>query len=176
MKRTLALFTLFAIASLAAACDRSPTPPKPEAKHSDPLIHPKDEALMDRAVAKARATQAQFVTALQSKGTRYRGFAIKKPFPVTGDATEGEHMWINEVTWDGKKFSGVVNNDAVKTKAVALGDHVTVTPEELSDWMYIDHGNLVGGYTLRVLHFESSPEEQAKFTEETGIKVPPIDF
>jgi uncharacterized protein YegJ (DUF2314 family) len=42
--------------------------------------------------------------------------------------------------------------------------------------MYIDGKKLVGGYTVRVIHFQSSAEEQRKFTRETGMEVPPIDF
>ena len=170
-------FAIIAIALLSiAGCKHAPDVSAKGAKHPDPIIVPKDQKLMDRAIAKARETQMQFVNALQSKNPDYRSLSIKKPFPVPGETTDGEHMWITNVTWDGKNFAGDVNNDPVSTKAVAFGDHVTVTPQELSDWMYVDHGRLVGGYTVRVLHFQSSPEEQKQFTQETGIQVPPIDF
>ena len=83
---------------------------------------------------------------------------------------------MSEVTWDGGKFTGVINNEPVDTQEVRLGDRVEVTPTELSDWMYVDGNRIVGGYTVRVLHYQQSPEEQKAFTEQTGLVVPPVDF
>jgi uncharacterized protein YegJ (DUF2314 family) len=133
-----------------------------------------DDATMDRAVKKARETQKTFVAALQNPKPTHRGFAVKKGFPTPGGGEE--HIWIGQPKWDGKQFRGTIDNEPVDTKAVKLGDTVTVKPEELSDWMYLDGKKVIGGYTLRVLHFQSTPEEQRKFTAETGMEVPPIDF
>jgi uncharacterized protein YegJ (DUF2314 family) len=57
-----------------------------------------------------------------------------------------------------------------------MGDRVHVTPKELSDWMYIEDGVLKGGYTIRVLHYQSSPEEQKEFLKHVPFSIPPIDF
>ena len=133
----------------------------------------KDEKLMERAIRKAKATQHEFLEALQNRDPNTTGFAIKKPFPAGEDK---EHIWLNEVSWDGRKFSAKVNNDPVDTKAVKLGDKVQVTPEELSDWMYIENGVLRGGYTIRVLHYQSSPKEQKEFLKHVPFSIPPIDF
>src|SRR5207249_2155274 len=91
-----------------------------------------DEKLMDRAVQKAKGTQSEFVTALKAKRAGTSGFAIKKPF-----GKEREHIWLNNVSWNGTVFSAVVNNEPVDTKAVKIGDSVEVKPDELSDWMYV---------------------------------------
>lgn len=125
---------------------------------------------------KAKDTQSQFVTALAANKASAMGFAVKKPFPI-GDSSEGgEHIWLTEVTWDGKVFSAVVNNNPVDTKAVKFGDKVQVTPEELSDWMYFDDGKLQGGYTIRALYHEASPEEKMQMQQEMPFEVPAIDF
>jgi uncharacterized protein YegJ (DUF2314 family) len=133
-----------------------------------------DDETMDRAITKARETYQDFVAALEGNNSRFDGFAIKKPFP-TPDGGQ-EHIWINEVRWDGAKFLGRINNEPVDTTAVKFGDAVTVAPEELSDWMYVDGNRLIGGFTVRVLHFRSSAQEQRSFTQQTGLTVPPIDF
>jgi hypothetical protein len=42
--------------------------------------------------------------------------------------------------------------------------------------MYVDGRRIVGGHTLRVMHYQSPPEEQRAFVERTGLELPPIDF
>lgn len=37
-----------------------------------------------------------------------------------------------------------------------------MTREELSDWIIIDDGRLIGGYTIRVFRDKMSPEDRAK--------------
>ena len=133
----------------------------------------KDDKLMARAIRKAKATQGEFLEALQNRDPNHTGFAIKKPFPAGEDE---EHIWLNEVSWDGRKFSAKVNNDPVDTKAVKLGERVQVRPEELSDWMFIENGVLRGGFTIRVLHYQSSPKEQKEFLKHVPFSIPPIDF
>lgn len=131
-------------------------------------------AELDRAVEEAKATYRDLVAALEASAPGHSGFAVKKPY----DTPDGgfEHIWIGEVTWDGERFHGVINNEPVDTDAVALGDRVQVTPDELSDWMYIDGDTIVGGYTVRVLHYQQSEEDQRAFEEATGLVVPPVDF
>ena len=133
-----------------------------------------DDDQMDRAVAKAKQTYMQLVEALDAAAPNHHSFTVKKPYSIPDGGRE--HIWINSVTWDGEKFLGEVNNEPVDTKEVKLGDIVTITPEELSDWMYIDGNTVVGGYTLRVLHYQMSAEEQKAFEESTGLIIPPVDF
>lgn len=172
MPRILGLLVTIALPLTIAACDDG----SPSAGASRPgVVTEYDEQLMARAIQKARDTQGELVVALAANNPNFSGFAVKKPYPVPG-STEGEHIWINDVTWDGQAFTGVVNNEPVDTKAVTMGDRVTVAPHELTDWIYIDGNKVVGGYTLRVIHHQSSPEEQKAFVEQTGLEVPPVDF
>ncbi len=133
-----------------------------------------DDAEMNRAKEQARKTHQELVEALQAKDPDHSGYAVKKPFP-TPEGGE-EHIWISDVTWDGRAFSGTIGNEPVDTKAVKFGDPVSVKPDELSDWMYIDGQTVVGGYTLRVMHYRQTPADQKAFTDQTGLIVPPIDF
>ena len=131
---------------------------------------------MSRARQKAKDTQSQFVTALAANKQGTTGFAIKKSFPATGSDLDGEHIWLSQVTWDGKMFIATVDNEPVYTKAVKLGDKVEVRPDELSDWMYFDDGKLQGGYTIRAMYHESSPAEQEQMKQEIPFEVPALDF
>ena len=138
------------------------------------LVRSQNNELLDRARLKAQATYLDFVAALSQPQPQQSGFAIKKPFPTPAGSLE--HIWINELTWNGTQFEGVVNNEPVDTTAVALGERVTIAPTELSDWMYLDGDKLQGGYTIRALTSEMTPSERKEFGEQNGMVVPPVDF
>jgi uncharacterized protein YegJ (DUF2314 family) len=40
---------------------------------------------------------------------------------------------------------------------------VKFDPSRITDWMFIDHGRLVGGYTTRLIRQRMSPEERDAF-------------
>jgi len=128
-----------------------------------------DEQAMDKAIAQARTTWQRFAHALAKPSDKMRGFSIKRGFRVEDDP-EAEHIWLTNVSFDGKGFKGEVNNEPVDTKEVQIGDIVDVTPDQLSDWMYIENGILRGGYTIRVLVEQDPPEEQEKFFKQVGFR------
>lgn len=132
-------------------------------------VRSSDDKAMDQAVAQARATWPQFAQALSEPGKNRQGFSIKRGFRVKDDP-EFEHIWLTNVSFDGQRFRGEVNNEPVDTQEVKMGDVVEVTPQQLSDWMYIEHGVLQGGYTIRVLVEQESPEEQEAFFRQVGFR------
>ncbi len=127
-----------------------------------------DDARMNAAIAKARATVGTFVTALQKPKASRSGFSIKIRITKGDDA---EHFWLSDVRYDGSAFSGKIDNDPEMVKTVKLGQAASARPAEISDWMYVDHGKLVGGYTLRVLRDGLSPSERAEFDRSVPFKV-----
>ncbi len=139
-------------------------------RHGEPdyvRIEERDKA-MDRAVQKARKSIGSFIEALRSPGAAQRHFAVKKPF-VQGDKIE--HIWLDQVTYDGSVFHGTVNNEPEDIKGVRLGQKVTVKPEDISDWMYVEKGRLVGGYTIRALCRDLSASEKRQFEKEVKFRV-----
>ena len=54
---------------------------------------------------------------------------------------------------------------------VKNGDSEEVEPSKISDWMFVDEGKLVGGYTLRVLRDSMSPAERAEFDKSVDFVV-----
>ena len=173
--RALSVLFLAAPACCAVSCDDDTKQQSTVRREGQPdYVRSNHEGTMGRAVAKAKETQGRLVAALANPKPEYHGFAVKKPFQ-TPDGSD-EHIWVIQASWDGSAFHGVIDNEPVDTKAVKLGDRVSVRSEELSDWMYIDGKRVVGGYTLRALHFEQSPEEQRAFIEQSGLEIPAIDF
>lgn len=126
-----------------------------------------DDAKMEAGIAKARATVPEFIEALKARKSGDEGFAVKKPFPVRKTQ---EHIWLTRVSYDGSVFSGTVDNEPVDAKNVTLGEKATVSATELSDWMYIRNGTLMGGQTIRALYDLSTPAGRKKFEKEIGLK------
>ncbi|MGH8095025.1 MAG: YegJ family protein [Chthoniobacterales bacterium] len=127
----------------------------------------KDKAMVS-AVEHAQRSLGFFMAALHAKKPGDSNFEIKKPF-VDGDKVE--HLWINDVTYDGRNFHGKIDNQPLDVKNVRLGERVTVAPSEVSDWMFLKDGKLMGGYTTRVLYARLSPEEKAQFDQKAQFKI-----
>jgi len=47
----------------------------------------------------------------------------------------------------------------------------SVKPNEISDWLNIDNGKLVGGYTVRVHYNELSPQQKQEFDRRADFKI-----
>ncbi|MDR3401732.1 MAG: DUF2314 domain-containing protein [Chthoniobacter sp.] len=127
-----------------------------------------NDKAMDHAVRCAHRSLGFFITALRAKKSGDTGFEVKKAFV---DGKTVEHIWIGNLTFDGKNFHGKVNNKPLDVRTVQLGQTVTVTPGEVSDWMFVKNGKLVGGYTTRVLYARLSPRDKAEFNKEADFKI-----
>ncbi|MFO0961334.1 MAG: DUF2314 domain-containing protein [Phycisphaerales bacterium] len=126
-----------------------------------------DDPAMLAAIAKARATVDRFTAALAHPLAGQKHFAVK--WPVTqGDAVE--HFWVEDVTFDGAKFRGVIQDEPEMVTSVRAGQAVTVPLVEITDWMYIDGGSIVGGYTARVIRDKLPAEERRKFDQRVHFK------
>jgi uncharacterized protein YegJ (DUF2314 family) len=54
-------------------------------------------------------------------------------------------------------------------KNVHLRQRVTVAPRDVSDWMFVRNGKLMGGYTTRVLNARLSPDQRAQFDRRSAL-------
>src|SRR5438270_623855 len=84
-----------------------------------------EDAEMNAAISKAQSTLTNFITALASPQPNQKYFLIKGKFP-SGDAVE--HIWVADVTFDGKIFRGVIANNPEKLSGLSFKQHVEVQP------------------------------------------------
>jgi uncharacterized protein YegJ (DUF2314 family) len=127
-----------------------------------------DDPQMNAAIRDARRTVAKFIAALKSPKSSQAGFSVKMRID-DGDAVE--HFWLSQVSFEGTVFRGVIDNDPDTVTNVRLGDPERVKPSEISDWMYVDHGVLVGGYTIRALRARLPAAERAEFDRSLPFKI-----
>ena len=128
-----------------------------------------DDAAMNAAIAKAKATTDDFVKAFHAQKPGTKEFLVKKPFPTP--AGEQEHMWIEVTDEKDGVLHGIVANEAEATRAVTNGQAIMLNLSEISDWKYTDGKKLVGGYTIRYFYDRMTPEEKQEFLKESGVEM-----
>lgn len=162
MKKTFILIILFTIIS----CKKSD---KIE-RENQPTIYnvENQDAEMNKVIIKAKQTLPEFYKALESRSADQDSFAIKIHFKVNND---GEHIWINGLFKRNGEYFGVVDNLPDLTKEVKQGDTIKIDTSKVSDWMYLDNGELKGGYTIRLLRTRMSEEERIEFDNTSGMVI-----
>jgi uncharacterized protein YegJ (DUF2314 family) len=171
--RRRAIYLIIAISALALAsisAQAADTRQAFERTSTEPpyVEVPKDHTAMHQAVTQARKTVGEFIAALNHPAPGQKDFEVKKPFIQNGQV---EHIWLSDVQFVGNRFQGRVDNQPRKIQGLKLGQLVSVKPSEISDWLYIDHGKLVGGYTVRVHYNELSPKEKQEFDRAADFKI-----
>jgi uncharacterized protein YegJ (DUF2314 family) len=123
---------------------------------------------MRKAVEQARKTVGEFIKALQHPTAGQTDFEVKKPFAEGNDV---EHIWLSDIEFAGGRFKGKVDNAPMKIHGLKIGQVVSVNPDEISDWAYVDNGKLVGGYTIRAHYNELTPAQKKEFLREADFKL-----
>ncbi|AXB59126.1 DUF2314 domain-containing protein [Flavobacterium fluviale] len=80
-----------------------------------------------------------------------------------------EHMWINDVNFDGENIYGVLVNDPDELTNVNNGDEVQIPVNQISDWLFAIDGKTYGAFTIQAMRSEMSEEERAAHDEAWGL-------
>ena len=128
-----------------------------------------NDAEMAAAIAEARATADQFLRALATPAPNQTDFCVKRAYATTNGSGR-EHLWISNVRYDGALLHGTIDNEPIDVPNVKVDERVSFPPAELSDWMYLEDGKIVGGYTVRVVRKHLSPEERTEFDKRMPFK------
>lgn len=131
-------------------------------------LAPGDDPKLQAALTKARSTVETIISALKAPKPTQASFQVKKAFE---DAGMTEHIWLSDVTIDGDQFSGTIGNDPQHVKNVKFGQKATVAKSEISDWMFIDDGKLVGGYSILAMRESMTPAERSSFDKSLPFKI-----
>ena len=130
---------------------------------------PNEDERMNWAIEKASLTLWYFEESLNQPKSFQTYFSIKVKIM---DGEIGEHIWLTEPNFDefGNLF-GVVGNVPVDVTTVKLDQKIGVDRNYISDWMIIEQGRLIGGYTIRAIRDGIPDAEKAQFDESIGIYI-----
>lgn len=163
-----ALLAAAILLSAAGCADRGTNATVLHSPGSDIYDVPADDATMNAAIAHAQATLDEFAAALQAPKAEQRDFILKVKLT---DGTNFEHVWLANPFVTDTRVGGDINNEIERVSGYTLGQHVTFGRDRVSDWMYIDHGLLRGGFTIRVLRDQMSSSERAAFDKSVPFTI-----
>lgn len=137
-----------------------------------------DDKGMNEAMAQARKEFPAFWKAVsadrKNEEPELVPAMVKAEFSDKGKEDEGEHLWIDEVSYDGKMISGVVASEPADLKSVKLGEKVSFPLERLSDWLYVEKGVAKGAFTVNYLRRQMSAKERKEHDGSYPFRFPPI--
>jgi len=164
---TRCLYSALLAALLAfAACQGAEDPVVKRPGEPDVIRVDAGDANMNRAMARARETIGEFLKRLEHPPEAQTFIALKVRLE---EGHTVEHVWLNSVSHANTLFAGVVGNEPVDLKKVRLGDRVSAPLARVSDWMAVERGRLIGGYTIRVLREGMTLDERRAFDKELSF-------
>lgn len=127
---------------------------------------PDENQRMNWAIEKAHLTFHYFQDCLNNPKENQQYFSVKARIE---DENGVEHIWLNDPGIDEKGvIYGTVGNEPIDVKTVQIGDKIKITSKFLSDWMIIENGRLIGGYTIRAIRNGIKSENLAEFDQSLG--------
>ena len=123
---------------------------------------PSEDAELDSAIAQARASLNTFLTKITTPHADRTFLAVKVRFTPPGESPQD--IWVDEVTYADGILKGNVGDD-IPSLRLEAGEKIIIKEEEVVDWMIVEEGKLVGGYTIRLAVQRMSPEEREQFLE-----------
>ena len=114
---------------------------------------------MSEAIQKARASIGNFFRAHRLPGARQKDFRIQA---ILHDGTRREQIWLSHLDFNTRPATGIVCT-RTSLKSASYGKRVPFHPDQMSDWMFLDNGQIVGGFTINI---QVNPElEQPSFLD-----------
>ncbi len=125
-----------------------------------------EDEKMNWAMDKSRLTLHYFEKCLKQPNRNQQFFSIKVKIE---DAGKTEHIWLTEPIFDNEgNLFGVVGNEPIDVKSVQLNQKIGIDRNLVSDWMIIENGRLIGGYTIRAMRDNLSGQALDNFDKELG--------
>ncbi|WP_426329412.1 YegJ family protein [Pedobacter sp. R-06] len=135
----------------------------------DMVYVPSEDERMNWAIEKANLTLWYFEESLKNQQPYQNYFSIKV---LITDGDEGEHIWLTDPHFDDEgNLFGTVGNEPVNIRSVKFNQKIGIKRDLISDWMIIENGRLIGGYTIRAIRDGIAEKEKAAFDNSIGLYI-----
>jgi len=128
---------------------------------------PTEDGGIEAATRDARDSLDRFIRPLSHPGPGQSDFSVKVPLRES-EATH--YLWLQQISFDGSNFSGVLGPDAAGMKSHSPGERVRIASKEIADWMFVENKKLVGGFSLRAIRERLSGEARTQFEKSMWFK------
>jgi len=122
-----------------------------------------DDPEMEGAINAARETLGDFLRAFVRPTKNQKSFLLKVKF------FEKEHIWMADLDLSSKPSIGTVANEP-NAPELKFMQRAEFDPSQITDWMYVEDGYLVGGYTTQLIRSRKSPEEREYYDANAPYK------
>jgi len=128
-----------------------------------------EDERMNWAIEKANLTLWYFEESLENPQSHQVYFSIKVKII---DGENGEHIWLTEPHFNAEgNLYGTVGNEPVDVTTVKLNQKIGIDRTLISDWMTLENGRLIGGYTIRAIRDGIPNEEKPAFDSSIGLYI-----
>ena len=86
-----------------------------------------------------------------------------------------EHMWVNQITFDGIQIQGVLLNAPNWLKSIGQGDEVRFPLAQISDWLCVLDGKVYGAHTIQLIRARMNSLERTEYDQAWGLDFPSPD-
>ena len=144
---------ILALCLLTVACAT------PSSAVSTPTLSGTDPEL-DAAITQARDSLNTFVAKIATAHADRTIVAVKVRFYPPDNLPQD--IWVDGVTYTDGIFRGNMGDD-IPSLRLKFGQKITIEEKDILDWMIVEDGKLIGGYTIRLAMQHMSPEERERF-------------
>lgn len=135
----------------------------------DLVYVPNEDERMNWAIEKANLTLWYFEESLKSPLPYQVYFSVKVHII---DGENSEHIWLIEPHFDDEgNLFGIIGNEPINVTTVKLNQKVGIDRSLISDWMIIENGRLIGGYTIRAIRDGVPENEKAALDKSIGLYI-----
>lgn len=120
------------------------------------------DAELEAAIGQARDSLDTFIAEIATPHTDRTFVAVKVRFYPPDEVSQD--IWVDEVTYNTGVFRGTMGDDIPALK-LEMGEKITIEEENIVDWMIVEDGKMIGGFTIRLAVQRMSPEERERFLE-----------
>lgn len=136
---------------------------EPDAYQTEP-----EDISLGAAQIEAQLNLNELFERIQFPPAQQTDLAVKGIF---GEADRVEHLWVRDLRVEDNRVVGTLDNQPVELSQWSAGDLVILDRDQISDWMAIDSGHLIGGWTLRALRQQMTEAERSAFDDSLDFSI-----
>lgn len=80
-----------------------------------------------------------------------------------------EHLWLNDIYFDGINIYGKLINQPHALQNIQAGDNLSITLEQLSDWLFVCQDKTYGGFTIQAIRHSMNEAERQEHDAAWGL-------
>ena len=128
----------------------------------------KKDVAMEAAFQQARDTLDSFIEKIGTSHPDRTLVAVKVRFVLPDSSAQD--IWVDGITYRDGSFQGIMGDD-IPTLKLSIDDKVKISRKDIVDWMIVEDGKLIGGYTIRLAFQRMTAEQKERFLETVNYSI-----